>query len=1020
MSVFPRKFDSFKGEQFVWDKFNEFLPDNFISYHNYAVGLKEADVVLLCPDKGVLIIEIKGFLAKNIINVLDNQFIVRINNPPDPSPLKQAKGYKFLLEKELSLLNVEDVCITYSVAYPFISRNEFFNKNLNQISNEKITFFKEDFDNFENFISKVNQIFDLSYDQFNSPNLIKNYFSSLSFHKIRTYFEGENFSETSEQTEVEFPHKSQENLFSRLIYINDKNDRTVEYYRSIVDDIFAGVEVYFYTKDIKLLESIKKGIVGKLKERNLLDNEEFYKEGKLTNNHFYSIEMCSLDVSSFEFQNGEFSNITILDKLDSLTNFNKNQYLIEHAPGNDIIVSAGAGTGKTYSLISRINYLIWKHHYPASELAKKIVMITFTNDAAESMKKKIQDFFLSKYKITSDIRCFEYYEAVEDMKISTIHSLTKAIIQKYSISLGLGIDYKIVTGTYEKERIIKNLVNDYINKNKLNIQLKLPNYLLQKRILSLISKLDNKNIDINLDKAKFGNKSSDNVLNSLFMNIVIDYQEQVKTYQVENNCIFLSELIKTLKRLTYSNDIMNRFPATKIDYLIVDEFQDTDDVQIEIMAKLSEVFGYKFFVVGDIKQCIYRFRGAEVKAFDTLISILSKKHRNLVPYSLNKNYRTDSSVLNKFNDIFKVWSRKSLLTYENNDVLTSNKFFENPGVYEIQGDSSKELIKLLKKIIKDNKKEETAILVRYNYQIDQIKKLCNENQIKVETDVGGDLYKIDPTVDFYKLVQAIKFNDSSEYLYNLYTTSYVSHPLPKKLLLSKSKNGDDLVEYFKLNPPINNWGKYTFEIRQNPVLKVLRDLVNEVKPWDNASNKDFIPEDEKEHIRNSYMKNVDELFEHLLDKSNSDYLTLNNISNYLEVMILTKQEELARAPYHRKTEGNNIICTTVHKAKGLEYDNVILPYCDTFDVSLKKAKGDVDVIVSGDEIGISVKLSDKAFGPVFVNQFRKKFEEEEYKDRFEEETRILYVALTRTKKRLYFLYESLKKKNTWAYLIKGV
>ena len=128
-----------------------------------------------------------------------------------------------LLYKELQLVNLNDAYVVPSVAYPFISKNEFYDKALNKISDERLTFTLEDFENFEVFNSKVNKIFDMAYQQINNPNLVKNCFNTLSFNKARTYFEGENFSETSEQTEVEFPHKSQENLFSIFIYIGQLN-----------------------------------------------------------------------------------------------------------------------------------------------------------------------------------------------------------------------------------------------------------------------------------------------------------------------------------------------------------------------------------------------------------------------------------------------------------------------------------------------------------------------------------------------------------------------------------------------------------------------------------------------------------------------------------------------------------------------------------------------------------------------------------------------------------------------------
>lgn len=1019
MSIFPKKFETpYKGEKFVWEQFNKFLPSDYVSYHGYAIDLKETDVILLCPNKGVLILEIKGYLAKNIISVPDNEHIIRKNNPVDLSPFKQARNYMHLLNAKFEKNDLSEVYVVPTVCYPFINKKEFQEKELFKISDEKITFLSEDLVDFKSFQKKMEEIFELAYNTFNRPQLVKNCFNSLNFDKARKLFEGDNYRENENKVEIEFPHKSEKDLYSRLIYINSLADKAKKYYTEIVDDIFAGVEVFFYSKDIKLVESLQRGVINGLSERKLLGNKEFCKNNKLTNNHFYNFGVCDLKCDSFEVKNGKFNGYEQqLELLDKTTSFNYKQYEIEHAPSLDIIVSAGAGTGKTYSLISRINYLTWLNNYSSVDLAKKVVMITFTNDAADLMKKKIQEFFLNKYLLTKDVKMFEYYECVEDMEISTIHSLSKTLLEKFSIMLGLGQNYKIVTGSHVKTNIIKTLVNDYIKENNIDVHkvLPIPNYQLAKKILLLIDKLDNKNIDVIMDKTKFGN--SDNpVLSKMFIDIISKYESKIKEYQKENNCVFLSELIKTLKLIVHNKDKLNHFNLDKIDYLIVDEFQDTDDVQIDIMCQFAEVFGYKFFVVGDIKQCIYRFRGAEVKAFDTLRE--ERKLNKILNFTLNKNYRTDSAVLERFNDIFKIWNSEGQLVYSDDDKLISNRKFNNAGIECVSGNPMEKIIPLLKKINKENKDETTAILVRFNYQIDEIKQLCIQNNIKIDTDIGGELFRIDPTIDFYKLVMALKYSSNQEYLYNLYTTAYVSSKLPKKYLNQLSRNNKNLVDYFYDNLPIANWNKYIKDIRQNPVLKVLRELVNEIRPWDNAAAREFIPEDEKEHIRESYMKNLDELFENLLDKANSDYLTLNNISNYLEVMILTSQEEIARNPYHKKSEDSNIICTTVHKSKGLEYDNVILPYCD-FDISCSRNKGEVDVITSESKVGIRVKLVD-GFSPKdqFQNNYYKDFIKNERKDRKSEETRILYVAMTRTIKKLFYVTDHAKN-DCWASLIKG-
>lgn len=108
--------------------------------------------------------------------------------------------------------------------------------------------------------------------------------------------------------------------------------------------------------------------------------------------------------------------------------------------------------------------------------------------------------------------------------------------------------------------------------------------------------------------------------------------------------------------------------SDSVRFMFVDEFQDTDDVQIEILMEISKRLGYKLFVVGDVKQCIYRFRGAKENAFDQLGF---KGNKEWLLYSLTKNYRTDHSLLDLFHNSFmrmgkNVVGGEPLLIYGNN------------------------------------------------------------------------------------------------------------------------------------------------------------------------------------------------------------------------------------------------------------------------------------------------------------------------------------------------------------------
>lgn len=99
-------------------------------------------------------------------------------------------------------------------------------------------------------------------------------------------------------------------------------------------------------------------------------------------------------------------------------------------------------------------------------------------------------------------------------------------------------------------------------------------------------------------------------------------------------------------------------------FMFVDEFQDTDDSQIESLLRIAQLLDYNLFLVGDIKQCIYRFRGAKEKAFDQLG--IDNAPEKWLEFSLQRNYRTDKHLLDIFDRSFTAWGEmdEELLTYD--------------------------------------------------------------------------------------------------------------------------------------------------------------------------------------------------------------------------------------------------------------------------------------------------------------------------------------------------------------------
>lgn len=1008
-----------EGENVVWQKFSGFLPDDFVSFHNYNLGLKEADVILLVPNLGVLVIEIKGFYAKNIIDVPDNRIIRVKNQPAIPSPFKQAAKYRnILMDDFLKPNGIDSVYVTFAVCYPYITRNEYEEKGLNKISHNILTITKEDLESKESLLKKIDDIFEHTYASVAVPQLVKYGFNNELLNNVGNII-SPNFRNTTsvieEESEEDVVTEKRTN-YSRLICVKDGNTFSDDKIVQMIKEWSLGTKIYFYTSDSNLMKKVSDCLSKVIEEKELDDRKAF----KLANNttFLFSGDVYAAITESFEILNGENYEEyeEQLDVLHKNSSFNKDQYEVEHAVLENIIVKAGAGTGKTYSMISRINYLVWKKNYDAFEIKNAIAMITFTNESADAMKEKLSDNFLNYYLLTKDIDFLGYIESVEDMNISTIHSMAKKILQGYSSQLGLGKDFNIITGDFKREQLLHANLNEFIKNNKkFTDEIDITMFLLGKRLHSFMDKLDNKNVDIvsDYDSLKFGSDTKG--LFDELIEVIRKTQSEMNDYCMTNNSVCLGDLIRKLKVLYRKLKEKGVSVKQKIDFLFVDEFQDTDDIQINLISCFKEIFGFKLFVVGDVKQCIYRFRGAEVKAFDTLASEIPE---NIKTLSLNKNYRTDIMLMDKLNDVFKKWHKDGNIEYSDKDVLMPTKklsdtlqFFN--GEYNVEGKEFEEVfIRELKKA-QDNlaDKEKIAILVRYNYQIAEIKEICDKCGINIETEIGGELFRIDPTIDLFKLVLALKYNQSPKYLFNLYTTSYVSEILPKAELWDMSK--DEIREYFYNNLPksLSNWNEYIKRLRVEPVLKVLRDIVAEAKPWDIFSQKINADGDDVERCESYYIRNLDQLFEKLVLASNTDYLTINKLSDYLEVMILTRREEEARESYDIEKSTSKIICTTVHKSKGLEFDTVMLPYCE-FDISCAKAKGDVDLIYSENKVGYRIK-GNEYDSTAFENDLYDKLKGNEFIDRKHEETRILYVALTRAIKKVVYLTD--RKPNKRGY-----
>ena len=274
-----------------------------------------------------------------------------------------------------------------------------------------------------------------------------------------------------------------------------------------------------------------------------------------------------------------------------------------------VLVLAGAGSGKTRVLTSRIAYLIQvKGVYPSSILA-----ITFTNKAAKEMRERLSVMV----------------DGAASMWICTIHSMCVRILRMYADRLGFTQNFSIYSETertavikrafaecgYEDEKLLKNVKFHIANAKMLGLEPR----------------------DYQAENA--GQRNIDEVTR-----VYSAYCDHLK----KNNALDFDDLlIQTLRLLETDKDALE-YLSGKFRYIHVDEFQDTNRVQYEIIRLLATVHG-NLFAVGDDDQSIYGWRGAKIEN----ILGFEKDFRDAKVYKLERNYRSTKSILKLANEVIR-------------------------------------------------------------------------------------------------------------------------------------------------------------------------------------------------------------------------------------------------------------------------------------------------------------------------------------------------------------------------------
>ncbi len=411
---------------------------------------------------------------------------------------------------------------------------------------------------------------------------------------------------------------------------------------------------------------------------------------------------------------------------EKLKELNDKQYEAVINTEGPCLVIAGAGSGKTKVLTYKIAYLMSEKNV----LPWNILAITFTNKAANEMKERIEALV---------------GEAVKDMWIGTFHSICVRILRKFIDRIGFDSSF-IIFDTTDQKTMIKQILKDLQYDEKL---------FSDRAVISEISNAKNEMLDPDAYLAR----AQGDFRKEKIAVVYERYQKKLK----ENNAIDFDDIINyTIKILKENVDVLEYY-SNKFQYILVDEYQDTNKSQFTLVTMLASKHG-NITAVGDNDQGIYSFRGADISN----ILNFERDFPGTKIIKLEQNYRCTGNILKVANAVIKnneVKYDKKLWT--ENEVGNLPKVFSADNEYD-EGRYIAEQIEHLRRE-EYYKYSDFAVLYRMNTQSRAIEEILRREGIPYKIIGGLKFYErkeIKDIISYLRLVQNTSDNLSLNRIIN--------------------------------------------------------------------------------------------------------------------------------------------------------------------------------------------------------------------------------------------------------------
>ncbi len=583
-----------------------------------------------------------------------------------------------------------------------------------------------------------------------------------------------------------------------------------------------------------------------------------------------------------------------------------------------VLVTAGAGSGKTRLLTHRVAYLIKECHVSPYN----ILAITFTNKAAGEMKERIG----------------QMVDGAEKVWISTFHSMCAKILRRDIDALyPFTKDFSIYSES-DSEKAVKEVLSERgIADDKI-----------KKSVMKHISNCKN------------GSQTLDDYLLTHEDEFGMDkIGELIKAYQnklKKNNALDFDDLLcKTVELFKSYPQILNYY-ADRFEYILVDEFQDTNTIQYNLVKMLSSIHG-NLFVVGDEDQCIYSWRGAN---FQNIFN-LKKDFPDVKVYKLERNYRSTNEIISVANNVIKNNSARL-----NKNMWTDKKGGEKPSLFNAydEKDEAFYVAKTIQKLANEGYEyKDFAVLMRMNALSRSIEEAFLSYNIPHRIFGGFKFYErveIKNVIGYLRLFTNPKDDISFARIINFPKRGIGDGTLAKLAEIDFEKS---LLENVLSKELLQNSSLYkkfqTFIESYNKVVdKPRMPLSGFVESVINAFNirGAYNPKDEEDLNR---LMNIEQFV-----SSVKEFEALNpeaTLNEFLETITLSADtDEIG--------QGGAVTIATVHAVKGLEFKVVFV-------------------------IGLEEGIFPISRALYSTNEL-------------EEERRLMYVALTRAEERLYLSHAS--------------